>query len=77
MIPDYPGLKLGSCLGIHPGILTLFMTVGGAFRYGAVDVGGRAQDPANTIGNPTRPLRRGAVWCQYSAEGGSFAGSAK
>ena len=19
MIPDYPGLKLGSCLGIHPG----------------------------------------------------------
>ena len=20
MIPDYPGLKLGSCLGIHPGI---------------------------------------------------------
>lgn len=33
---------------------TLFMTVGGAFRYGAVDVGGRAQDPADTIGKLLR-----------------------
>jgi len=40
---------------------TLFMTVGGAFRYGAVDVGGRAQDPADTIGKLLRIRDDGSV----------------
>ena len=40
---------------------TLFMTVGGAFRYGAVDVGGRAQDPADTIGKLLRLRDDGSV----------------
>ena len=40
---------------------TLFVTVGGAFRYGAVDVGGRAQDPADTIGKLLRLRDDGSV----------------
>ena len=40
---------------------TLFMTVGGAFRYGAVDAGGRAQDPADTIGKLLRLRDDGSV----------------
>ncbi|MDP6582513.1 MAG: PQQ-dependent sugar dehydrogenase [Vicinamibacterales bacterium] len=40
---------------------TLFMTVGGAFRYGAVDVGGRAQDPSDTIGKLLRLRDDGSV----------------
>lgn len=39
----------------------LFVTVGGAFRYGAVDVGGRAQDPADTIGKLLRLRDDGSV----------------
>jgi glucose/arabinose dehydrogenase len=40
---------------------TLFLTVGGAFRYGAVDVGGRAQDPADTMGKLLRLRDDGSV----------------
>ena len=40
---------------------SLFMTVAGAFRYGAVDVGGRAQDPADTIGKVLRLRDDGSV----------------
>ena len=40
---------------------TLYMTVGGAFRYGPVDVGGRAQDPADTVGKLLRLRDDGSV----------------
>ena len=39
----------------------LLMTVGGAFRYGTVDAGGRAQDPADTIGKLLRLRDDGSV----------------
>jgi len=39
----------------------LFMTVGGAFRYGATDVGAVAQDPASTLGKLLRLTDDGGV----------------
>lgn len=40
---------------------TLFMTVGGAFRYGASNVGARAQDPGDTVGKLLRLTDDGGV----------------